>query len=76
MNNEALQWLIDNRAEYLLLKVDNIFCLKITVEDPHGGKDHYTVFRLKDNSDFVQHSFAPAASALRKSVEDESGRER
>ncbi len=65
-NHEAIQWLIDNRAEYLLMNIKGIFCLKVFVKDPHGEEDHYTVFRLEET--FIQNYFAPTVAALKESI--------
>ncbi len=65
--NKTLQWLIDNKAELQLHKVKGVFCLKIIVKDPNGGKDHYTMFRFEDRA-LLQNYLEPAVEVLKKSI--------
>ncbi|MEE9548740.1 MAG: hypothetical protein V3V68_05230 [Nitrosomonadaceae bacterium] len=68
-NLEALQWLFENRAKYKLLKLKDVFCLQVTVDDPCYDEDHYCIFHLENSSNFMQELLVPAVMALKKSVD-------
>jgi len=66
-DHEVLQWLLDNKAMFSFHKVKGVFCLKIAVKDPHGGKEHYTMFRFED-TDTIANYVEPAVIALQASI--------
>ena len=58
---EILQWLLNSNARCSLLKNRDMLCMKVAVDDPNGGPEHYTIFQLED--DFIQ-----PLQALRESI--------
>lgn len=68
-NREALQWLLDHKAELILRKVRGNFSLRVMVKDPHGGDNHYTEFYIEDVV-FPQNWIGLIALALKESVDD------
>ncbi|KKM69002.1 hypothetical protein LCGC14_1455250 [marine sediment metagenome] len=67
-NREAVQWLIDNKATYTLVKLRGDFCLRVIVKDPHGGEDFYTSFYI-ENSSFATNWIGHVAEALKESID-------
>lgn len=67
-NHEALQWLLDNKAKYRLMKIKDDFSLRVIVEDPQGGEDHYTEFYI-ENSTFTTNWMGFVAEALKESID-------
>ena len=65
---EALQWLADNKALFGLSMFDGQFIINVIVEDRSSVK-HHCRFSLDSECDFVRFYLEPTATRLRKSID-------
>ncbi|KKN00824.1 hypothetical protein LCGC14_1133940 [marine sediment metagenome] len=70
MNEETLQWAVDNEVKLQFKKLQDRFCLIVIVQDPCGNEPYYTAFWPDDTN--LSQQINSSITALREAVDGPS----